>query len=77
MLYKCKDTISFSILHIYTMSFFIIIVQQTYLTLRLNWIQAWQSPHSPLRRAFSAAAAAPLSLSGKPNTPRELAPNPE
>ena len=65
------------------MSFFIIAVQQTYLTLRLDWIKAWQSPiplsgaHSqPRRQARSPSPASPLSLSGKPNTPRELAPNP-
>ena len=56
------------------MSFFIIAVQQTYLTLRLDWIQAWQSPHSPLRCAFSAAAASPTPLGSLLPTPNGPAP---
>ena len=81
MLYKCKDTISFSILHIYTMSFFIIAVQQTYLTLRLDWIKAWQSPiplsgaHSqPRRQARSPSPASPTPLGSLLPTPNGLAP---
>ena len=81
MLYKCKDTIYFSILHIYTMSFFIITAQQTCLTPRLDWIKAWQSPiplscaHSrPRRQPRSPSPASPTPLGSLLPTPNGPAP---